>query len=189
MKLTVAQLKQLIAEVLSQTNFPPGRAEYTTGEPYSDDELDQLYYDGFPGSGLDEEDDLSEEIVGEIVREGIMLEQLGVLDQFELDLEAINEEALLEAEYRGHKVTLGKPTRGDVKKYKVYVKDKKTGNVKKVNFGDPNMEIRRDNPKARKSFRARHGCGTSRASDRTKAAFWSCKMWSKKPVSKILKGK
>ena len=96
---------------------------------------------------------------------------------------------LNEAEYRGREVTLGKPMKGDVKKYKVYVKDKKTGNVKKVNFGDPNMQIRRDNPKARKSFRARHGCGTGRASDRTKAAYWSCRMWSRKPVSKILKGK
>jgi len=128
-------------------------------------------------------------LLNEIISEGIMLARLGVLDQFELDLNAINEEVLLEAEYHGHEVTLGKPTRGDVKKYKVYVKDPKTGNVKKVNFGDPNMEIRRDNPKARKSFRARHGCGTKRASNRTKAAYWSCKMWSTKPVSKILKGK
>jgi hypothetical protein len=131
-------------------------------------------------------------VLREIIAEGIMLEKMGVLDQFELDEEAIIEadiENLLEAEYKGRDVPLGKPMRGDTKKYKVYVKDKRTGNVKKVNFGDPNMEIRRDNPKARKSFRARHGCGTSRASDRTKAAFWSCKMWSKKPVSKILKGK
>lgn len=95
----------------------------------------------------------------------------------------------LEAEYRGRKVPLGKPMKGDTAKFKVYVKDKKTGNVKKVNFGAKGMEIRRDNPKARKSFRARHGCGTSRASDRTKAAWWSCRMWSTKPVSKILKGK
>jgi hypothetical protein len=95
---------------------------------------------------------------------------------------------LNEAKYKGRKVRLGKPMKGDVKKYKVYVKNKK-GRVIKVNFGDPNMQIRRDNPKARKSFRARHGCGTKRASDRTKAAYWSCRMWSKKPVSKILKGK
>ena len=128
-------------------------------------------------------------ILKEIVSEGIILEQLGVLDQFELDLETIKEEVLLEAQYHGREVSLGKPMKGDVKKYKVYVKDPKTGNVKKVNFGDPNMEIRRDNPKARKSFRARHGCGTKRASNRTKAAFWSCKMWSTKPVSQILKGK
>lgn len=94
-----------------------------------------------------------------------------------------------EAEYQGRKVQLGKPMRGDVRKYKVFVKDPKTGNIKKVNFGDPNMEIKRDDPKRRASFRARHGCGTPRASDRTKAAYWSCRMWSKKPVSKILKGK
>lgn len=99
-----------------------------------------------------------------------------------------DEYMLGEAEYKGREVPLGKPMKGDVKKFKVYVKDKKTGNVKKVNFGDKGMEIRRDNPKARKSFRARHGCGTGRASDRTKAAYWSCRMWSKKPVSKILKG-
>jgi hypothetical protein len=132
---------------------------------------------------------ISINVLKEIISEGVMLEELGVLDEFELDLETINEEIILEAEYHGRKVSLGKPMKGDVKKYKVYVKDPKTGNIKKVNFGDPNMEIRRDNPKARKSFRARHGCGTSRASDRTKAAYWSCRMWSKKPVSKILKGK
>jgi hypothetical protein len=96
---------------------------------------------------------------------------------------------LTEAEYHGREVQLGKPMAGDVKKYKVYVKDPKTGNVKKVNFGDKGMEIKRDNPERRKSFRARHGCGTPRASDRTKAAYWSCRMWSSKPVSKILKGK
>ena len=97
--------------------------------------------------------------------------------------------AIDEAEYQGREVKLGKPMRGDVKKYKVFVKDPKTGNVKKVNFGSKEMEIKRDDPARRKSFRARHGCGTPRASDRTKAAYWSCRMWSSKPVSKILKGK
>ena len=91
-----------------------------------------------------------------------------------------------EAEYQGREVKLSKPTAGDVKKFKVYVKDPKTGNVKKVNFGDPDMEIKRDNPERKKSFRARHGCGTPRASDRTKAAYWSCRMWSDTPVSKIV---
>tara|TARA_Y100001970_G_C14237101_1_gene862482 strand:- start:1482 stop:2723 length:1242 start_codon:yes stop_codon:yes gene_type:complete len=80
-----------------------------------------------------------------------------------------------EAEYRGRKVTLNKPTRGDVKKFKVYVKDPKTGNVKKVNFGDPNMKIRKSNPKARKSFRARHNCDNP--GPKTKARYWSCKKW------------
>ena len=96
---------------------------------------------------------------------------------------------LQEAEYKGREVKLGKPMRGDVKKFKVYVKDPKTGNVKKVNFGDKNMEIKRDDPDRRKNYRARHGCGTSRASDRTKAAYWSCRLWSTKNVSDILKGK
>lgn len=129
------------------------------------------------------------EVLREIISEGVMLAEIGVLDQFELNLEEIQESVIAEAKYKGREVKLGKPMKGDVKKYKVYVKDPKTGNVKKVNFGDPNMQIRRDNPKARKSFRARHGCGTPRASNRTKAAYWSCRMWSKKPVSKILKGK
>ena len=80
-----------------------------------------------------------------------------------------------EAEYRGRKVTLNKPTRGDVKKFKVYVKDPSTGNVKKVNFGDPNMKIRKSNPKARKSFRARHNC--KNPGPKTKARYWSCKKW------------
>jgi len=101
-------------------------------------------------------------------------------------LQRTNEDITDEAKYQGREVKLGKPMSGDVAKYKVYVKDKKTGNVKKVNFGDKNMEIKRDDPKRRKSFRARHGCGTSKASDRTKARYWSCRMWSNKPVSKIV---
>ena len=102
-------------------------------------------------------------------------------------MELISSFELSEAEYQGRSVQLGKPMRGDVRKFKVFVKDPKTGNVKKVNFGDPNMEIKRDDPARRKNFRARHGCGTGRASDRTKAAYWSCRMWSSKPVSKIVK--
>ena len=90
-----------------------------------------------------------------------------------------------EAEYQGRKVTLNKPTRGDVKKFKVYVKDPKTGNVKKVNFGhggssakakgEKTMKIRKSNPKARKSFRARHNCDNP--GPKTKARYWSCKKW------------
>ena len=115
--------------------------------------------------------------------------RFGVQDQESEENEVDDGSGLAETEYHGRKVPLGKPMRGDVRKYKVFVKDPKTGNVKKVNFGDPNMEIKRDDPKRRKSFRARHGCGTPRASNRTKAAYWSCRMWSKKPVSQILKNK
>jgi hypothetical protein len=80
-----------------------------------------------------------------------------------------------EAEYQGRKVPLGKPMRGDVAKSKVYVKDPKTGNVKKVNFGDPNMSIKKSNPERRKSFRARHNCDNP--GPRTKARYWSCRAW------------
>ena len=80
-----------------------------------------------------------------------------------------------EAEYQGRKVKLGKPMQGDVKKFKVYVKDPKTKNVKKVNFGDPNMKIKKSNPARRRSFRARHNCDNP--GPRTKARYWSCRKW------------
>ena len=85
------------------------------------------------------------------------------------------ENELWEAEYQGRKVALGKPMKGDVKKFKVYVKDPKTGNVKKVNFGDPNMRIKKHIPGRRKSFRARHNCANP--GPRTKARYWSCRKW------------
>ena len=86
-----------------------------------------------------------------------------------------NEDMLDEADYHGHSVTLGKPQQGDVKKFKVYVRDPSTGNIKKVNFGDPNMRIKKSNPARRKSFRARHNCDNP--GPRTKARYWSCRKW------------
>jgi hypothetical protein len=82
---------------------------------------------------------------------------------------------LEESEYHGRKVTLNKPMKGDVKKFKVYVKNPSTGNVKKVNFGDPNMRIKRNIPGRRKSFRARHHCDSP--GPKTSARYWSCKKW------------
>jgi len=96
-----------------------------------------------------------------------------------------DETELFDAEYQGRKVPLNKPMRGDSKKFKVYVKDPKTGNVKKVNFGhggtsakklgQKTMKIRKSNPKARKSFRARHNCANP--GPKTKARYWSCRKW------------
>ena len=80
-----------------------------------------------------------------------------------------------EAKYHGKTVSLNKPTRGDVKKSKVYVRDPQTGNIKKVNFGDPNMKIKKSIPARRRSFRARHKC--SQKKDKTSAGYWSCKAW------------
>jgi hypothetical protein len=97
----------------------------------------------------------------------------------------MEEDEMSEAEYRGRKVPLGKPMRGDVKKFKVYVKDPATGNVKKVNFGhggtsakrlgQKTMKIKKSNPARRKSFRARHNCDNP--GPRTKARYWSCRAW------------
>jgi len=81
---------------------------------------------------------------------------------------------------------LNNPTSGDVKKYKVYVKNDK-GNVVKVEFGDPNMSIKRDDPARRKAFRARHGCDKD-PGPKWKAKYWSCKFWSTKSVTDLMKG-
>ena len=90
------------------------------------------------------------------------------------------------AEYQGRKVELNKPRRlsGDKKKFGVYVKNDK-GNVVQVKFGDPNMDIKRDDPDKRRQFRARHNCDNP--GPKHKARYWSCKMWSTKNVSDITK--
>ena len=89
-----------------------------------------------------------------------------------------------EAEYQGREVKLNKPMAGDVKKFKVYVKNPK-GNVVKVNFGhggtsakkagEKTMRIKKDNPERKKAFRARHNCDNP--GPRTGARYWSCKAW------------
>jgi hypothetical protein len=83
-------------------------------------------------------------------------------------------QCLREAEYQGREVQLGKPMQGDVKKFKVYVKNP-AGNVVKVNFGQKGMKIRKSNPAARKSFRARMNCDSP--GPRYKANYWSCRKW------------
>jgi len=92
-----------------------------------------------------------------------------------------DDDVIDEAEYQGRKVKLGKPMAGDVKKFKVYVKNPK-GNVVKVNFGHggssvkgKSMRIRKNNPAARRSFRARHNCDNP--GPRHKARYWSCRKW------------
>lgn len=79
-----------------------------------------------------------------------------------------------EAEYQGRKVPLGKPMRGDVKKFKVYVKNP-AGNVVKVNFGQKGMKIKKNNPERRRAFRARHNCDNP--GPRHKPRYWSCRKW------------
>ena len=108
---------------------------------------------------------------------GVIMEDqdAAVVAQKEADIEATRDFTMDEAEYQGRKVALGKPMQGDVKKFKVYVRDPKTGNVKKVNFGDKTMRIKKSNPARRRSFRARHNCANP--GPRTKARYWSCRKW------------
>jgi hypothetical protein len=86
------------------------------------------------------------------------------------------DDKLIAAEKNGRKVTLNKPFRtpDGPKKFSVYVKNDK-GNVVKVNFGDPNMKIKKNIPERRKSFRARHNCDNP--GPKWKARYWSCKAW------------
>ena len=90
-------------------------------------------------------------------------------------------DCVMEAEYRGRKVTLGKPMQGDIKKFKVYVKNNK-GKVVKVNFGfggksakGKRMHIKVKNPKRRAAYRKRHNC--KNPGPRWKANYWSCRAW------------
>lgn len=90
-------------------------------------------------------------------------------------IQELLKEDVQKAEYQGKTVSLNKPRRiqDGNKKFEVFVQD--GDKVKRVTFGDPNMQIRRDNPKARANFRARHSCDT--ATDKTSAKYWSCRMW------------
>ena len=110
----------------------------------------------------------------------INLIEAGVLEE---EMNVFNEDIdYTEAE----KKTLNKPFRlpsGSNKKFGVYVKNDK-GNTVMVKFGDPNMEIKRDDPERRKNFRARHQCDTN-VGPKWKARYWSCRFWSKSPVSKM----
>ena len=85
------------------------------------------------------------------------------------------------AKYQGRTVKLNKPKQGDVKKFKVFVKDQKTGNVKKVNFGQKGMTIGRNNPTRRKSFNARMGAvlDNVKGQKNLSAAYWSIQAWKK----------
>jgi hypothetical protein len=99
-------------------------------------------------------------------------------------------ETLEAAKYQGKTVTINKPFRtpGERKKFAVYVKNP-AGTVVVVRFGDPNMEIKRDDPNRRKNFRSRHQCD-SNPGPKTKARYWSCRMWEGgKSVSQMTKGK
>ena len=119
--------------------------------------------------GAETEDSPSE---GDSQPDGLRVDRIEAL---RVVIQEILKEDLQKADYQGEKVTLNKPRRiqGGNKKFEVFVMD--GDKVKRVTFGDPNMEIRRDDPKARANFRSRHSCDT--ATDKTSARYWSCRMW------------
>lgn len=85
------------------------------------------------------------------------------------------------AKYRGREVKLNKPMRGDVKKFKVFVRDKKTGNIKKINFGSKTMSIKKNIPARKRSFDARMGGVLKRVKGQKtlSPAYWSLQAWKK----------
>jgi hypothetical protein len=146
--------KQVGMKTKNNKSVPNCVPEQTKTEPHSKDM-------NKPSSRFEGSDELvtvyKKETPGQIVKRVVK-------KQLELD----------EAEYQGRKVQLNKPMKGDVKKSKVYVRNEK-GNVVKVEFGDPNMTIKKHIPARRKSFRARHNCDNP--GPKTRARYWSCKAW------------
>ncbi len=132
-------------------------ANYFFAEGYNDFDIE------ISADDLEEADEITIENLDDFY------EEFGILGYVEDDL--------WEAEYQGKKVKLNKPIRSSdgPKKFHVYVKDPKTDNVKKVNFGDPDSKIKKSNPDKRRSFRARHNCDNP--GPKTKARYWSCKAW------------
>jgi hypothetical protein len=118
------------------------------------------------------EDDIEEY---DVENEQDIKEFIEFMREYQQQLNEADCDCLLEAKYQGRTVPLGKPMRGDSKKFKVYVKNPKTGKVVKVNFGAKGMNIKKNNPVRRKAFRARHNCANP--GPRTKARYWSCRKW------------
>ena len=122
----------------------------------------------------------------ELLQESTIVEEITLEDNQDFHEEfgylaySEDENDLFEAEYQGRKVKMNKPMAGDSKKFKVYVNSGKknkdgTIKVKKVEFGQKGVKIKKSNPERRKSFRARHNCDNP--GPKTKARYWSCRKW------------
>jgi hypothetical protein len=145
----------------------PRQLSEDESDEYANRLANYMFEQGFKDFDIEISSDLDEVVSEETYDGDDFFEEYGVMWYNE-------DEELDEAEYQGRKVPLGKPMRGDVKKFKVYVKNP-SGNTVKVNFGDPNMKIKKSNPARRRSFRARHNCDNP--GPRTKARYWSCRAW------------
>jgi len=182
---TIVMEKQEQAKDLNESVFPeyeifesendvtvykmplPGKFDESKADVLAEKVANYFFNEGFEDFDIYINNDQEEDIT-EVTYDGDdFFEEYGVLWYNE-------DEVVDEADYQGRKVKLGKPMRGDVKKFKVYVKNPK-GNVVKVNFGDANMSIKKSNPARRRSFRARHNCDNP--GPRHKARYWSCRKW------------
>lgn len=177
----ITQLRSIVSNKQNQKLKDPKSGKQMRVDLYSASAVTQVYdalkqqsnKDKFVGMGLVGMVNTAFKLINkhEIVEYDVeTLEELNDFHQFMKEYKSdINE-----AEYQGRKVELGKIMQGDVKKFKVYVKNDK-GNVVKVNFGQKGMTIKKDNPGARKSFRARMNCDSP--GPRWKARYWSCRKW------------
>ena len=177
----ISQLRDIVSKKQNQKLKDPKSGKKMRVDLYSASAVTQVYdalkqqsnKDKFVSNGLVGMVNLAFKILNkqEIVEYDVeTLEELNDFHQFMKEYKSdINE-----AEYQGREVKLGKIMQGDVKKFKVYVKNDK-GNVVKVNFGQKGMNIKKDNPEAKKSFRARMNCDDP--GPRWKARYWSCRKW------------
>jgi hypothetical protein len=154
-------------------NIPLSESEFKYGSPKHIEllkEVKELYNKGLISLNETDEFMINEFDPKPVKVKGVGEVYLGLIQE---DYES-DEELLSEAVYQGRKVQLGKRMAGDVKKFKVYVRNEK-GNVVKVNFGQKGVKIKKNNPARRKSFRARHNC--TNPGPRWKARYWSCRAW------------
>ncbi len=158
-------------------NIPLHESEFRYGSPKHIQllkEVKELYNKGLISLNETDEFIINEFNPNPVKIKGIGEVYLGLIQE---DYES-DEELLSEAVYQGRKVQLGKRMRGKLsgkKKFYVFVRNPKTGKVKKITFGQKGVKIKKNNPERRRSFRARHKC--SQQKDRLSAAYWSCRAW------------
>ena len=170
----ITELRQLIKEVIDEAFFIGEDQTITCENCGWEWKLDDGGKDPYicHKCGHDNSDEINEY---DVENEDDIKEFVEFMHEYQQQLNEADCDCLLEAKYQGRTVPLGKPMRGDSKKFKVYVKNPKTGKVVKVNFGAKGMNIKKNNPVRRAAFRARHNC--KNPGPRTKARYWSCRKW------------
>jgi hypothetical protein len=173
----LVQMKNDIEKILNYKHMPDFPKLVTGEHAWAGDHLttskDDIEEVANFMEGYFEQKNISEDVKKKVIYE----DDYGFVEETDY----ISNDLLNEAEYQGRKVQLGKIMQGDIKKFKVYVKNDK-GKVVKVNFGfggksakGKRMVIKKNNPERRKSFRARHNC--ENPGPRWKPRYWACRTW------------